>query len=471
MSTTTTTKTALNEVEMQIRDLVSKQSAFYYSGQTRNVDWRLKQLKALRKAIKSHEQQIFDALKDDLGKHEFEAYATEVGFVLEELKHTIANLRSWVQPDPVGTPLSQAISTARTEKEPWGRTLIIAPWNYPFQLAISPLVGAIAAGNTAIVKPSEYTPATNKVIIKLLGEIFPQEFVAVVEGAVEETQILLNQQHDFIFFTGSPNVGKIVMHAAADHLTPVVLELGGKSPCVVDRSVKLKTTASRIIWGKYMNCGQTCVAPDYLLVHKDVKDKLLPQLKATIQKFYGNDPQKSAEYGRIINRRHFDRLSAHLESGNVYYGGRTDADDRYIEPTIMTDVDMDAKLMQEEIFGPILPVLTYDNFDEAIEFIRKKENPLAAYIFTNRSSIEKRFIKEVDSGGMCINDTLIHLTPAELPFGGKGHSGIGSYHGKHSFDAFSHHKGVMKKSTLIDPDMRYAPYKSFDLKAAKFLMG
>ncbi|MFW5659635.1 MAG: aldehyde dehydrogenase [Bacteroidota bacterium] len=467
----TSQATGVQDMEVYIRDLISKQSAFYYSGQTRNVDWRIKQLKTLRKGIKEHEQQIFDALKSDLGKSEFDTYATEVGFVLEELKHTIANVRSWAQPTPVGTPLTQAISTARTEKEPWGRALIIAPWNYPFQLTISPLIGAMAAGNTAIVKPSEYTPATNKLIVKLIESLFPKEYIAVVEGAVPETQILLEQKHDFIFFTGSPNVGKIVMHAAADHLTPVVLELGGKSPCLVDKSVKTKTAASRIVWGKYTNCGQTCVAPDYLLVHKDVKDKLLQQLKSTIQDFYGNDAAQSPDYGRIINRKHFDRLSKYIEQGTVYHGGNTDAEKLYIEPTILTDVDPRSEIMQEEIFGPILPIIEYDNLDHALELIREKDNPLAAYVFTTRSSVEKRFVNEVDAGGMCINDTLVHLAPAELPFGGKGHSGIGRYHGQHSFDAFSHHKGVMKKSNLIDPDLRYPPHKPMDMKVVKFMMG
>jgi aldehyde dehydrogenase (NAD+) len=452
-----------------IQDLIAAQQRFFRSGTTRNVEWRLKQLRALKKAIAERQDAILDALHQDLGKHPFEGYATEVGFVLEEIGHTLAHLRDWAAPEAAAVPLTQAISSAKVYKEPFGRVLVIAPWNYPFQLAIAPLVGSICAGNVTIVKPSELAPATSRVVAKLLADLFPREFVAVVEGGIETNQNLLREQHDYIFYTGSTAVGKIVMKAAAEHLTPVTLELGGKSPCIVDYKTPVGTTARRIAWGKWVNCGQTCVAPDYLLVHENLKDKLLPALKEAVEKMYGADPKQSPDYGRMVNDRHFARVASMLSQGQVYFGGQTDEAQRYIAPTLLLNPDLSAPVMQEEIFGPILPVLTYRNLEEAVSFVNAKERPLALYVFTSSSKTERYVLENTHSGGGCVNDTLVHLSSPELPFGGVGASGMGAYHGKFSFDTFTQRRGFLKKSNVIDMPVRYAPYKN-KLKLLRWLM-
>lgn len=443
----------------RIQQLIAQQTKFFNSGQTRDVSWRLQQLRTLKKAIKAHEQEAFDALKADLGKPEFESYATEVGFMYEDIGYAVKHLRSWARPTPVATPLHQMISTAQVIKEPYGRALIVAPWNYPFQLMLSPLVGAIAAGNVALIKPSEFTPATNAVVKKILTGIFKEEFVAVVEGAVQTSAYLLEQKHDYIFFTGSVPVGRIVAQAAAKHLTPVTLELGGKSPAFVDSKLNLANTAKRLVWGKYVNCGQTCVAPDYLLVDKAIKPKLVHALKETIAKFFGDNPQDSPDYGRIIHQRHYERLKSFLGQGTVVYGGDYNDAERYLGPTLLDNVQMDSPLMQEEIFGPVLPIVEYNSLDDAIAYVNKHDKPLALYIFSNRKSFQEKILAETTSGGGCINDTLVHLGVPDLPFGGVGSSGIGMYHGKASFDAFSHHRSFLKKSNLIDLPTRYAPYR------------
>lgn len=454
----------------KISDLIASQQRYFKSGETKNLRFRVKQLQALKKAIKLNEEKLFTALRADLGKPPLESYATEVGFLLEEINYTLKHLSTWAKPTPVTTPLTLAISSAKVYKEPYGQTLIIAPWNYPVQLALSPLIGALAAGNTAIIKPSEFAPATSKALAELIAGTFKPEYVAVLEGGVETNQALLEKKFDYIFFTGSPKVGQIVMQAATRHLTPVTLELGGKSPCIVDEKYHLKNTARRIAWGKWVNCGQTCIAPDYLLVPEPERDRLVNELKSTLEDFYGKNPAESEDYGKIINERHFDRLTHMLDQGEVVHGGQHNREQRYIAPTLLLNPDLEADLMQEEIFGPLLPIVTYKTLDEAIDFVNSKSRPLALYLFTNSAKTEDHVLEHTQSGGGCVNDTLVHLASPELPFGGIGTSGMGNYHGKRSFDTFTHERSILKKSNLIDPNIRYAPYKK-KLKILKWLMG
>jgi aldehyde dehydrogenase (NAD+) len=441
-----------------IPDQVASHRAFFRSGQTRPLAFRLQCLHRLQAAIRDRQHDILQALNKDFGKSSFEGYATEVGYVLEELGHMIKHLPQWVAPETVATPLVHQPATSQIYAEPYGVVLILAPWNYPFQLVIAPLIGAIAAGNCAVLKPSEFTANTSQVLQEIVRQCFDPGHVSVVEGAVAETQALLNQRFEHIFFTGSTAVGRIVMEKAAKHLTPVVLELGGKSPCIVDRGVNLEMTARRIAWGKFINAGQTCVAPDYIYVPHELKAELIAELCLQIQAFYGQDPQASADYPRIISDKHFERLCSLMQSGRVVVGGTTDAKTRYIAPTLLDQITWDDPIMQDEIFGPILPILGYESLDEVIDQVASQPHPLALYFFSEDTTHQQRILQELAFGGGCINDTVVHLANPNLPFGGVGSSGMGAYHGKYSFDTFSHHKSIMHRQLRLDLPVRYPPY-------------
>jgi aldehyde dehydrogenase (NAD+) len=442
---------------VSISDLIGQQRQFFATGKTKDVDFRLEQLNQLKSAIVSNQSRIVDAVKADLNRPEYEAYF-EIASIAE-VNYAIKNLKSWVKPRKVPISMDQFPATARIYPEPLGVVLIIGPWNYPFQLMISPLVGAIAAGNCTILKPSEIAANTSEVVADMISQTFDPGFVAAVEGGVEISQQLLAEKFDRIFFTGGTKIGRIVMEAAAKNLTPVTLELGGKSPCIVDSDVQVEYTAKRIAWGKFINAGQTCIAPDYLLVDKKVKPNLMQAIKTAIGEFYGEDPQASPDYCRIINQRQWERLSAFIQDGEVWVGGKTNREDKYIAPTVLDKVSWDAPVMQDEIFGPILPVLEYDDLTEAIAQINARPKPLALYFFSKDKEKQKRILRETSSGGVCLNDTVMQVGVTTLPFGGVGDSGIGSYHGKASFDTFSHEKSVLQKSFLLDLKWRYAPYK------------
>jgi len=452
-----------------ISDIIQQQREFFATGKTKDVAFRLEQLKRLKQAILDNQTAILEAVNADLNKPEFEAYATEIG-VVREIDYAIKHLKSWVKPKKVSTSIEQFPSSACIYPEPLGVVLIISPWNYPFQLMISPLVGAIAAGNCAILKPSELAANTSRIVTQITKKTFDPAYITSIEGGVETSQELLAEKFDHIFFTGGTKIGQIVMEAAAKHLTPVTLELGGKSPCIVDSNVHIEHAAKRIAWGKFINAGQTCIAPDYLLVDRTVKNDLLTSIKQYIQEFYGDDPAKSPDYGRIINQRHFERLASFLNEGQPYIGGQTNPEERYIAPTIIDGVDWDTPIMQEEIFGPILPVLEYSDLSDAIAKINARPKPLALYLFSKDQQKQERVLQETSSGGVCINDTVMQVGVSELPFGGVGSSGIGSYHGKASFDTFSHRKSVLKRSFLLDLDWRYAPYQG-KLKLIKRIIG
>ncbi|MEL6855602.1 MAG: aldehyde dehydrogenase [Cyanobacteria bacterium J06607_13] len=440
-----------------VQTLVQTQRTFFATGKTKSIDYRLYQLKQLKSAILERQDAIVQAAKADLGRPEFEGYF-EIG-VLAELSYVIKHLKSWAKPQKVGLPIAQLPGSAWVQSEPLGCVLIIGPWNYPFQLVISPLIGAIAAGNCAIIKPSEIAPATSAVVAELIAATFPPEYVAVQEGGVETSQALLAEKFDHIFFTGGTRVGKIVMEAAAKQLTPVTLELGGKSPCIVDANVDVKVAAKRIVWGKYLNAGQTCVAPDYLLVHEKVKPALLSALQVVIREAFGDDPAQSPDLSRLVSDRQFDRVASLLEGEDILIGGQTDRAERFIAPTVLNNVSWDAPVMQEEIFGPVLPVLSYQDIDSAIAQINARPKPLALYIFSRDEALQKHILSATSSGGACINDVFLHVAIWGMPFGGVGDSGIGAYHGKTSFDTFSHQKSVLKKPFWPDIDWRYPPYK------------
>ncbi|MEL6901318.1 MAG: aldehyde dehydrogenase, partial [Cyanobacteria bacterium J06606_4] len=426
-----------------VQTLVQTQRTFFATGKTKSIDYRLYQLKQLKSAILERQDAIVQAAKADLGRPEFEGYF-EIG-VLAELSYVIKYLKSWAKPQKVGLPIAQLPGSAWVQSEPLGCVLIIGPWNYPFQLVISPLIGAIAAGNCAIIKPSEIAPATSAVVAELIAATFPPEYVAVQEGGVETSQALLAEKFDHIFFTGGTRVGKIVMEAAAKQLTPVTLELGGKSPCIVDANVDVKVAAKRIVWGKYLNAGQTCVAPDYLLVHEKVKPALLSALQVVIREAFGDDPAQSPDLSRLVSDRQFDRVASLLEGEDILIGGQTDRAERFIAPTVLNNVSWDASVMQEEIFGPVLPVLSYQDIDSAIAQINARPKPLALYIFSRDEALQNHILSATSSGGACINDVFLHVAIWGMPFGGVGDSGIGAYHGKTSFDTFSHQKSVLKK--------------------------
>ncbi len=449
--------------------IVSEQRTHFNSGKTKSVNSRIKQLKQLKQAILAYESRILEALYKDLRKSETEGYLTEVGFVLNDLEEALTKVKRWVKPKQVATPLFHQKGASYIQPDPYGVTLIIGPWNYPFQLLMAPLVGAIAAGNTCILKPSEYSVHTSNVVGEMIAEYFDAGFLTVVEGGVESSKNLLAEKFDYIFFTGSTQVGRIVYQAAAKHLTPVTLELGGKSPCIVDKYIHLEYAAKRIVFGKLLNAGQTCIAPDYLLVHKDIKDKLVKEIKKQMNSFYGEDASKSDDYGRIINEKHFDRLSRLLDGDKIIFGGKTDRKDKYIAPTLMDGVTMDDAVMKEEIFGPILPILEFSEIEEAIDIINAGSKPLALYCFSKRQSRVTKVIENTSSGGVCINDTIMHMANPNLPFGGVGESGLGAYHSESTFTTFSHQKSVMHKSFLVDVPMRYPPFGG-NLKLLKPLL-
>jgi aldehyde dehydrogenase (NAD+) len=435
--------------------LVLKQKAYFRTGATKELAFRIHALEKLREAIRANEQSLFHTLKEDLNKSEFEAYATEIGVLLEEIRFTLKHLSDWVKLEKVKTPVSHIGSTSFIYSEPYGVALIIAPWNYPFQLAIAPLIGAIAAGNCAIVKPSELTPKTSELIGKIIRELFSEEYISVVEGGLEASQALLAEDVDYIFFTGSVPVGKVIMEAASKNLTPVTLELGGKSPCIVHKDANLKLAAKRIAWGKFINAGQTCVAPDYLYVHESIKEQFLKEFRLATHELYGVDALKNPDYTRIVSKRHFDRLLTFLNNGDTYMGGDSNGETLTIEPTVLSRITWNDPVMQDEIFGPILPVLEYRELSEVIDGIHKHPNPLALYLFTENASVQQEVLYHISFGGGCINDTVYHLASPYLPFGGVGSSGLGAYHGKGSFDTFSHRKSVLKQTTKFDIPFRY----------------
>ena len=444
-----------------IKSVFNKQKEFFYLGKTNDINFRIDNLKRLKQVIKKNEDKILDALKKDLGKSNFESYATEVGLVYDEINKHIKNIKRWSKIEKTKSPIVYYPAKSYIYKEPYGVTLILGPFNYPFQLVIAPLVGAISAGNTAIIKPSENTKNTSILLEEMINENFQEEYLKVVsplEGK-EVVSYLLDLPFDYIFFTGSIRVGKIVMEKAAKNLVPVTLELGGKSPCIVDKDAKLELAAKRIVWGIFLNVGQTCVAPDYLCVHSSVKDKLLKLIVEEIHKQFGTEVKNSPDYSRVINTASLNRLKEYLNDGEIYYGGNFDITELYMEPTILTNVDVDSNVMTEEIFGPILPVIEFDNIQDIISFINKREKPLALYYFSENKKSINNILRCTTSGGVTINDTVIHVANGNLPFGGVGNSGMGSYHGKASFDAFTHKRSVMERGTFVEFNVRFAPYK------------
>ena len=443
---------------MKIEDILAAQRTYFRTGATLDVDFRVEMLKKLYRSVQNHENDINAALKADLGKSDFEGFMCEVGMVLSELSYLIRHTRKFAREHRVRTPLAQFAAASFQKPSPYGNTLIMSPWNYPFLLTIDPLADAIAAGNTAIVKPSAYSPATSAVVEQIITKCFPAEYVAVVTGGRKENAQLLEQKFDFIFFTGSQGVGKEVLRRAAEHLTPAVLELGGKSPCIVDESAKLALAAKRIVFGKFINCGQTCVAPDYILCHRSVKDELVEQLRRQVQLQYGEKPLENPDYGKIINEKHFERLLGLIDPEKTVLGGSYDRASLRIEPTILDNVNWDDPVMCEEIFGPILPVLSFDSCEELCNLLAPLEKPLAFYLFSENRSRINEITARCAFGGGCINDTIIHLATSEMGFGGVGESGMGCYHGKAGFDAFSHTKSIVDKKTWMDLPMRYQPY-------------
>ena len=437
---------------------MTAQKAFFDAGRTRDVDFRKQQLDILRREIADNREDILTALQQDLSKSAYEGYLTEVGIVLDEIRFVRKRLTRWARPRRVRTNLFLVPASSYRYAEPYGVVLIIAPWNYPFQLVMGPLIGAMAAGNCAVIKPSEFAPNTSRVIAKLISRNFDPAYIAACEGHAEVSQALLDQPFDYVFFTGSVAVGKLVMQAAARRLTPVTLELGGKSPCIVDRDIELKITARRIVSGKFINAGQTCIAPDYLLVHHEIKDRLIESIKDSIHDFFGDDPKLSPDYPRIVNEKHFQRLVGLMQFGSVIVGGQSDLQNLYIAPTVIDEVSWGDPIMENEIFGPILPVLSYENLQETIAQIKKLPRPLALYSFSNNRQLNETILADLSFGGGCINDTLLHFANPHLPFGGVGNSGIGSYHGQKSFETFSHRKSILKRSFRLDAPLRYPPY-------------
>ncbi|RUR80840.1 aldehyde dehydrogenase [Chlorogloeopsis fritschii PCC 9212] len=455
--------------ESSIHELVCKQRNFFQTGQTKDIGFRLEKLRSLKQVVIEHKQAILQALSADLHKPIFESYLTEIS-TIKEIDYAIKNIKNWIKPKKAAVSFEFFPYSARIQPEPLGVVLIISPWNYPFHLMIAPLVGAIAAGNCAILKPSEFAPHTSRLIAKMIGKTFDPAYIAVVEGGIETSQTLLAKKFDHIFFTGGTAVGKIVMEAAAKHLTPVTLELGGKSPCIVDTEIDIEKTARRICWGKFVNAGQTCIAPDYLLVHQDIKKSLLDSIKKCLQEFYGENPATSPDYARIIHQKHFDHLVNFLDDGEILIGGKTNREELYIAPTVLDNISWDDYVMQEEIFGPILPVITYANIADVINKINSRPKPLALYLFSSNKNLQQRVLQSTSSGGVCLNDTLMQSAVPSLPFGGVGDSGIGSYHGKASFDTFSHYKSVLQNSFWLDLKWRYAPYEG-KLSFLKRLIG
>ncbi len=471
---------------MNITNIVQAQRTFFRTGETLPIKYRLQALQALKKTIQAHENELLDALRTDLGKSDMEGYMCEVGLTLSEITYISKHLRSWAKTKRVYTPLANFPAKSFTMQEPYGVTLIMSPWNYPVLLTLEPLVGAIAAGNCCVLKPSDYSPATSKVIASLIAEIFPPEYITVVTGGRKENADLLEQHFDYIFFTGGVTVGKLVMEKAAQHLTPITLELGGKSPCIVDRTANIPLAARRIVFGKYLNCGQTCIAPDYVLIDESVHDEFITCVKKEISTTYSKQQTANGEwrikdYGKIINHKHFDRILGLIDPTKVVHGGNSNPDTLQIEPTVLDNVTPEDAIMQEEIFGPIMPIIVKHQassiehqasfVDWAINFIRSKPHPLALYIFTNNKQTEKRFLETVQFGGGCVNDTIMHLATSEMPFGGVGNSGMGSYHGKKSFETFSHEKSIVKKYQWLDLPIRYQPYTAIKQWFVRLFLG
>lgn len=457
-------------MEKEIHDIVDRQRKYLQTGATLSADMRIAGLRRLYTAVSQRETEIREALKKDLGKSGFESYMCETGMVLEEISYMLKHIRSFSREKRRRTPLAQFHSRSYQKPSPYGVTLIMSPWNYPFMLTLSPLVDALAAGNTAVVKPSAYSPHTSRLILDILSQCFEPRYVAVVTGGRAENTCLLQEHFDYIFFTGSQSVGKEVMHKAAEHLTPITLELGGKSPCIVDKTANLKLAAKRIVFGKYLNCGQTCVAPDYVYCHRSVKDQLLKEVQDQIRKQYGSHPLDNPDYGKIINEKHFDRILGLIEETKVIHGGSSDRKALRIEPTVLDNVSFSDPVMQEEIFGPVMPVLVFDSLEEVIARINSMPHPLALYFFTSDKTAAKEITSRCGFGGGCINDTIIHLATTEMGFGGFGESGMGAYHGKTGFDTFTHYKSIVDKKTWLDLPMRYQPYRQLHEKMVRFFL-
>lgn len=456
--------------EIDIKRTIDMQKSFFSSGKTLDINFRINALKKLKICINIYENDITEAIRKDLGKSHFESYMCEIGLVLSEISYMLKHIRSFAREKRVHTPLSQFHSRSFKKPSPYGTVLIMSPWNYPFLLTLDPLVDAIAAGNTIVVKPSAYSPHTSQIIYNIIEKCFDREFISVITGGREENTFLLNQRFDYIFFTGSQSVGKEVMRHAADNLIPITLELGGKSPCIVEKSANLKLAAKRIVFGKFLNCGQTCVAPDYIYCDGAIKDKLLAEIKKQITLQFGSTPLQNTNYGKIINEKHFQRILGLMETTKIIHGGQSDEAALRIEPTVMDNISFSDNVMKEEIFGPLLPVLTYDSLNQAICKINSMPHPLALYIFTSDKHAARKLTTQCGFGGGCINDTVIHLATSELGFGGFGESGMGSYHGKDGFFTFSHYKSIVDKKTWLDLPMRYQPYKDIHEKLVRFFL-
>lgn len=456
--------------EQEIKNILSIQRKYFSTGSTLNVNTRIAALTKLKDSIIKHETEIQEALRRDLGKSNFESYMCETGLVLSEISYMLRHIRSFVREKTVLTPLAQFHSRSYKKPSPYGVVLIMSPWNYPFLLTLDPLVDAIAAGNTIVLKPSAYSPYTSEIIRRIISDCFDRQYVAVVTGGRSENTCLLKEHFDYIFFTGSQSVGREVMKHAAEYLTPVTLELGGKSPCIVEKTANLKLAARRIVFGKYLNCGQTCVAPDYIYCDRSVKDRLIKEIKKQIQKQYGKQPLERDDYGKIINKKHFNRVRNLIDKNKVILGGKADPSTLRIEPTVLDNVTFGDAVMQEEIFGPVMPILTFDSLDEAIRNINSMPHPLALYIFTGDRPAAGKVMSRCGFGGGCINDTIIHLATSEMGFGGFGQSGMGSYHGKDGFDTFTHHKSIVDKKTWLDLPMRYQPYKKLNEKLIRMFL-
>lgn len=446
------------------------QRRFFHTRTTRPISYRRRALIRLREALREWEPRLCEALKADLGKSAGESYMCEIGMCLASLSDAISHLRRWAAPKRVHTPLSQFPACSRIVPEPYGVALIISPWNYPILLCLDPLIAALAAGNCCVLKPSRQAPHVTQALADMLGSIFPREYVAVVQGDSSVTDGLLALDFDYIFFTGSPRIGRKIMAAAAEHLTPVTLELGGKSPCIVDKTVSLSLAARRIAFGKITNAGQTCVAPDYLLIHSSVRDAFVAEYTRAVREMLGDAPLSNPDYAHIINRHHFDRLCGLMNDVSVVCGGNADPDSLRIEPTLLAGVKSESACMQEEIFGPLLPIITYDSLDEVEQFVLSRPKPLACYIFTNKRSTEKRLSAVLSAGGICVNDTIVHLAVHSLPFGGVGQSGMGAYHGRTGFDTFSHAKPILHRATWLDLPFRYAPLTPLKERILRFFL-
>lgn len=455
---------------MEVHTLIENQKIFFNTGKTKSLAFRLRTLTRLESVLEEMEQEVCQALYKDLHKSKMEAYLTEIGMTKSVIRYTKKHLAKWMQKKVVPTPLAQFPASSFSIAEPYGVVLIIAPWNYPFLLSMEPMIGAIAAGNCVVIKPSEYASETSRILCQIINRACYPSHVAVVEGAKEVSKTLLQEHFDYIFFTGSVEVGKMVMQAAANNLTPVSLELGGKSPCIVDETANLSLAAKRIVFGKFLNCGQTCVAPDYILVQEKVAHKLIQYMKYWIRKFYGNTPLENPDYPKMINEKHFARMRAFLAEGHILVGGNSNADTLQIEPTIMNGVSMKQKIMQEEIFGPILPVIVYKEKRDILRWVQQHEKPLALYLFTRNREMEKWVLSHISYGGGCINDTVIHLASPYLPFGGVGASGMGAYHGRYTFETFSHRKSIIKKREWLDLPLRYPPYTKQKMDWVKKLL-